>query len=96
LVTVLKHMTENGITLAKRSVPAFAHALLAVLLLIPISAGAMMRGPYGLDALARGAGPLSLTRVDYQVAGAAQGGTDVRVVSFDVKWQSDSAAMGAN
>jgi cellulose synthase/poly-beta-1,6-N-acetylglucosamine synthase-like glycosyltransferase len=88
LVIVLKHMSENGITLARRSAPAFAHALLAVLLLIPISAGAMMRGPYGLDALARGAGPLSLTRLDYQVAGAAQGGTDVRVVSFEVKWQS--------
>ncbi len=92
LVIVLKHISENGITVKWRSMPAFAHALLALLLLLPVSAGAAIRGPYGLEAMAWGSGPLSLTQAEYKIAGAGQGGTGVRVVKWRLKWLSDGGA----
>ena len=70
--------------------PAFAHALLALLLLLPVSAGAAIRGPYGLEAMAWGSGPLSLTQAEYKIAGAGQGGTGVRVVKWRLKWLGES------
>lgn len=92
LVIVLKHISENGITVRWRSTSAFAHALLALLLLLPVSAGAAIRGPYGLEAMAWGSGPISLTQAEYRVAGAGQGGTGVRVVKWRLKWLSDGDA----
>jgi hypothetical protein len=86
LVIVVNHIRENGITVRRRSMPAFAHALLAAFLLIPVSAGAAIRGPYGVEAIAMGAGPLSLTEVRYRIAGAAQGGTGARVVTWRLTW----------
>lgn len=86
LVIVVNHIRENGITVRRRSMPAFAHALLAAFLLIPVSAGAAIRGPYGVEAIAMGAGPLSLTEVKYKIAGAAQGGTGARVVTWRLTW----------
>ena len=94
LVIVTKHIRENGIVPRRRSTPAFAHALMAALLLIPISAGATIRGPYGIEAIAWGADPLSLTQAKYEVAGAAQGGTGVRVVTWRLWWMDDQTSLG--
>ena len=94
LVIVVKHIRENGIAARRRSTPAFAHVLLALLLLLPAGAGAAIRGPYGLEAMAWGAAPLSLTQVTYKIAGAGQGGTGVRVVKWRLKWLNDGDMIG--
>jgi cellulose synthase (UDP-forming) len=88
LVIVVKHILENRISMRRRSRLSFAHALLALSLLIPASAGAAIRGPYGLEAMAWG-GPISLTQAEYKVAGAGQGGTGVRVVKWHLRWSSE-------
>lgn len=85
LAIVIKHIRENGIVARRQSTPAFAHALMAALLLIPVSAAAAIRGPYGIEAIVWGAGPPSLTQETYKVAGAAQGGTGVRVITWRLK-----------
>ena len=90
LVIVLKHISENGITVRWRS-----RRLLSLtrswpsLLLLPVSAGAAIRGPYSLEAMAWGSGPIAKT-AEYKVAGAGQGGTGVRVVKWRLKWLGES------
>ena len=96
LVIVIKHIRENGIVARGRSTPAFVHAMAAVLLLLPVSAGAAIRGPYGVEAIAWGAGPISLTQSTYEIAGAAQGGTGVRVVRWRLRWLSDQGTTSVD
>jgi cellulose synthase (UDP-forming) len=93
LVIVVKHIHENGVSMSRRSVPTLAHALMAAVLLIPVSAGAAIRGPYGVEAMTLGAGPLSLTEVKYKIAGAAQGGTGTREVAWRLSWGKAERTM---
>jgi cellulose synthase (UDP-forming) len=94
LVIVVAHIRENAIPVRRRSITAFAHALLAVLLLLPAVAGAAIRGPYGVEAMAWGNGRLSLTHETYAISGAGQSGG--RIVRFQFKWLNDDDATRTN
>jgi len=90
LVIVVAHIRENGISLRRPSLRAFAHAALATLLLVPPVAGAAMRGPSGVEALTWGNGVVSLTRETYAVSGAGQVGG--RIVKFQFRWLGGATA----
>jgi len=89
VVIVVSHIRENRISLRRPSLPAFAHAAFAILLLLPTAAGAAKRAPYGVEALTWGNGIVSLTRDTYAVSGAGQDGG--RIVKFEFRWLGGTA-----
>ncbi len=90
LVIIIQHARENG--LWRQGAPGLLVLRQASLVLVTCAAplGAMWsRGAEGLEALAWGAEPLSVTRVTYSVAGAGQGGAGVRHVQILPSWFDD-------
>jgi cellulose synthase (UDP-forming) len=93
LIIVVAHVRENGIPVLRRSMITLAHALMALLLLMPTIAGAAIRGPYGLEAITWGNGWLSLTREEYAISGAGQMGG--RIVKLALQWSRSGELAGS-
>ncbi len=94
LLILVAHIGENRIALRRRSLPAFAHVALALLLLVPAALGIGLRGPDGVEALTWGNGWFSLTHAENMVSGAGMGSGN-RVVRFQFQWLGGDAPSGS-
>jgi cellulose synthase (UDP-forming) len=92
LIIVVGHLYENGMAARARPGAVFAHALMALLLFLPAVAGAAIRGPYGLEAMAWGNGRVALTQATGLISGAGHSGG--RVVKVRLRWLDDDRSTG--
>ncbi|WP_455273828.1 glycosyltransferase family 2 protein [Rhizobium herbae] len=85
-VIILGHARENGLSLVSASRRGLAAAATLVTCLAVTSNAIYSRGIHGLEAVAYGQNIITFTETHFAVAGAGQGGSQVKITRFKIKW----------
>ncbi len=92
LIIIVQHSRENIVRMTDRTYRAgLAVAFAAILALTGL--GTARNGMYGVEALALGAGRLSLFRETYSIAGAGFGESGLRKIRFEPRWLPQTPAQ---
>ena len=89
-VIIVGHARENGLSLASTSRKGLAAAATLLMCLAVTGDAIYSRGIHGLEAVAYGQNVITFTETHFAVAGAGQGGSQVKVTRFKIKWHGIS------
>jgi hypothetical protein len=94
LIIIVQHSRENVVRMTGRTYRAgLAMSFAAILALTGL--GTARNGMYGVEALALGAGRLSLVRETYSIAGAGFGEAGIRKIRFEPRWLPKAPAQAS-
>lgn len=85
-VIIIGHARENGLSLVSTSRRGLAAVATLVMCLAVTSNAIYARGTHGLEAVAYGQNVITFTETHFSVAGAGQGGSQVKITRFKIKW----------
>lgn len=89
-VIIIGHARENGLPLISTSRRGLATAVTLAMCLAVTSNAIYSRGMPGLEAVAHGQNIITFTETHFAVAGAGQGGSQVKITRFKIKWHGIS------
>lgn len=88
----IQHARENRLALVPRTAMTALTGGCLVVISVLSGQSAVRHGAEATEALSQGLGFVGLTEAKFSVAGAGQGGSDLRVVRFRLKWKGFSPA----
>ncbi|OBZ92144.1 N-acetylglucosaminyltransferase [Pararhizobium polonicum] len=89
-VIVIGHARENALSSVSTSKRGLAAAAALVMCLAVTANAIYSRGNHGLEAVAYGQNVITFTETHFAVAGAGQGGSQVKITRFKIRWHGIS------
>ena len=89
-VIIVGHAQENGLPLFSTSTRGLATVATLATCLVVTGNAIFARGVPGLEAVAYGQNIITFTETHFAVAGAGQGGSQVKITRFKIKWHGIS------
>jgi len=89
-VIIVGHAQENGLPLFSTSTRGLATVATLATCLVVTGNAVYARGVPGLEAVAYGQNIITFTETHFAVAGAGQGGSQVKITRFKIKWHGIS------